>query len=81
MVPAGSSPDKKGEKLYLSVLGGGNVVDEALGNLFKDGRRTIVPALEASLIKRKLFLAQRGDLGRSIVIMRGTRAFGVLSCI
>ena len=63
------------------VSEGGNVVDEALSNLFMDGRRKIVPAFEASFKKRKPFLVQRGGLGRSFVIMRGTRVFGVFSFI
>ncbi len=61
------------------VFFGKNIVGEALSNLFDDGRRTIVAALEARLIKRKLLLAQLLGLGRRIIIMRPTPAF--VSCV
>ncbi len=67
------------EIVLLLVFFGQDIVGEALSNLFDDGRRTIVAALEARLIKRKLLLAQLRGLGRRIIIMRPTPAF--VSCV
>ncbi len=67
------------EKLLFLFFFGENIVGKTLSNLFGDGRRTIVAAFEARLVKRKLLLAQRRRLGRRIVIMRPTPAF--ISCV